>query len=54
VPGLSAAAGGASQSASEGEFSRSDRLIATEQAIQLDELIKWARAQAAANATPRE
>jgi len=28
------------------DFSLEDRLIATEQAIQLDELIKWVKAQA--------
>ncbi len=44
VPGLSAAAGHASQAASENGFP--DRLTATEQAIQLDELIKWVKAQA--------
>lgn len=46
VPALPAAAGGASQSAGEDGFPQSERLIATEQAIQLDELIKWIRAQA--------
>ncbi len=44
VPGQSAAAGHASQAASENGFP--DRLTATEQAIQLDELIKWVKAQA--------
>jgi hypothetical protein len=47
VPRLPAAAGGASQAAGEDGFSRSERLIATEQAIQLDELIKWVKRQAA-------
>lgn len=46
VPGLSAAAERASQAAGEDGFSHSDQLIATEQAIQLDELIKWVKAQA--------
>lgn len=45
VPGLSAAPGGPAQAA--GEDGLSDRLTATEQAIQLDELIKWVKRQAA-------
>jgi hypothetical protein len=45
VPGLPAAAGGASQSAGEDRLPNSDALIATEQAIQLDELINWVKAQ---------
>jgi hypothetical protein len=59
VPGLSAPARGASESASEDRLPRpehcpraeivplgaNDALIATEQAIQLDELIKWVKAQ---------
>jgi hypothetical protein len=44
VPGLSAAPGGPAQAA--GENGLPDRLVATEQAIQLDELIKWVKAQA--------
>ncbi|MBV9528548.1 hypothetical protein [Sphingomonas sp.] len=47
VPGLSAAAVGPPQAA--GEDGLSDALIATEQAIQLDELIKWVRRQAGVN-----
>jgi hypothetical protein len=43
VPRLSAAAGQSPQAA--GQDGLSDRLIATEQAIQLDELIKWVKAQ---------
>lgn len=50
VPRLSAAAGGASEAAGENGFPRSERLIATEQAIQLDELIKWVKSQAAVEA----
>jgi hypothetical protein len=46
VPALSAAAGQPHQGAAENGFSVPDRLIATEQAIQLDELIKWVKAQA--------
>jgi hypothetical protein len=54
VPGLSAAAGRSSQSAGENGFSIADRLTATEEAIQLDELIKWVKAQSAVkpNADP--
>ena len=43
VSALSAAAGQSPQAA--GQDGLSDRLIATEQAIQLDELIKWVKAQ---------
>ena len=46
VPGLPAAAEGIARAAGEDGFPDADRLIATEQAIQLDELIKWVRAQA--------
>jgi hypothetical protein len=46
VPGLSIAAGGSHQAAREDGFPAEDRLTATEQAIQLDELIKWVKAQA--------
>ena len=45
VPRLSAPAPGASRAAGQVGLPDSDRLIATEQAIQLDELIKWVRAQ---------
>lgn len=45
VPGISPAASGASQPASEDRLPDSDKLTATEQAIQLDELIKWVVAQ---------
>jgi hypothetical protein len=47
VPGLPAAPGRAAQGAGEDELPAGDALTATEQAIQLDELIKWVRAQAA-------
>ena len=53
VPRLSPAAQGTAQGAGEDGFpppdpmTVADRLIATEQAIQLDELIKWVKAQAA-------
>jgi hypothetical protein len=47
VPGLSAGAEGIAQGTGQDRLPVSDRLIATEQAIQLDELIKWVRRQAA-------
>ena len=51
VPGLSAPARGAAQAAGEDRLSQQDRLIATEQAIQLDELINWVRSQAKVDPT---
>ena len=45
VPALSATAGGSHEAAVEGRLSGPDALIATEQAIQLDELIKWIQHQ---------
>jgi hypothetical protein len=45
VPGLSASAGGAAEAAGEDRLPQADRLIATEQAIQLDELVKWVKRQ---------
>jgi hypothetical protein len=45
VPGLPAAAQGAHQAAGQDRLPDSERLIATEQAIQLDELIKWVARQ---------
>lgn len=45
MPGLPASAGGASESTREDRLPSDDALIATEQAIQLDELIKWVRQQ---------
>ena len=45
LPSLSAAAGKADETAGQDGFP-GDSLLATEQAIQLDELIKWVRAQA--------
>src|SRR4029079_2082032 len=47
VPGMAAAPGGAAQAAGEDRLPASDVLTATEQAIQLDELIAWVKAQAA-------
>jgi len=49
VPSLSAPAGRSAQGAGEDRLSASDSLTATEQAIQLDELIKWVRLQHAVN-----
>lgn len=46
VPGLPAAAGSADQAAGQDELPPADALTATEQAIQLDELIQWVKAQA--------
>jgi hypothetical protein len=47
VPGLPAPASGTAQAAGDDRVPETDQLIATEQAIQLDELIKWVKAQAA-------
>ena len=49
VPGVPAPAGGAAQAANQDGLPQSDALTATEQAIQLDELIKWVRRQHAVN-----
>ena len=46
LPRLPAAAAGAAQAAAQDRLPERDRLTATEQAIQLDELIKWVRGQA--------
>jgi hypothetical protein len=46
VPGVQPSPAGSAQGASKDGFSVDDRLTATEQAIQLDELIKWVRKQA--------
>ena len=47
MPRLSTSTPGAAQAAGQDRLPDPDRLIATEQAIQLDELIQWVRAQAA-------
>jgi hypothetical protein len=54
MSGLPASARGADQAASEDRLPDPDALTATEQAIQLDELIHWVRAQSGVqlNATP--
>jgi len=49
MPRLSAAPGRPDQTSGQDGFPAEDRLTATEQAIQLDELIKWVRDQAAVN-----
>jgi len=54
VPAPGAAAREAGGSAAQGELSISERLIATEQAIQLDELIKWVEAQGAVDIDGRD
>lgn len=54
VPGLPAAAGRTDESARENGLSADDALSATEQAIQLDELIKWVKRQAAVDPNGRE
>jgi hypothetical protein len=46
VPGLPTPAGGTVEATAADRLPQSDALIATEQAIQLDELIKWVRKQA--------
>ncbi len=51
VPGLPAASRGASEASREDRFPHSDRALATEQAIQLDELIRWVREQSAVRPT---
>jgi len=47
MPGISIAAGGSAEGAGENRLPSSDALVATEQAIQLDELIRWVKGQAA-------
>lgn len=54
VPGVPPAAGGVGQAARQDRLSDSDALTATEQAIQLDELIKWVTRQTGVDPnTPR-
>jgi hypothetical protein len=53
VPGLPAAPSRAPQAAGQDRLPPPDQLTATEQAIQLDELIKWVRAQAAVDNNPK-
>jgi hypothetical protein len=53
MPDLPVAPGGPAEAAGQDQLSAADALTATEQAIQLDELIKWVRKQAAVDNTPR-
>ena len=53
VPGVPSAAGRPAQAAGQNRFSPEDALTATEQAIQLDELIKWVRRQATVDNNPK-
>jgi hypothetical protein len=53
MPTLPGAAGSAAQAAGQGGLPPEDALIATEQAIQLDELIKWVRRQSALDPNAR-
>jgi len=53
MPVIPASAGRAAQAAGQDRLPAPDALIATEQAIQLDELIKWVRAQAAVDNNPK-
>ena len=52
MPGISATPAGLLKPPAKTDFLQSDALTATEQAIQLDELIKWVRAQAAVDPNP--
>jgi hypothetical protein len=45
MPGLPTPAGGSAQASGQDRLPQSDALTATEQAIELDELIKWVRQQ---------
>lgn len=53
MPVLPASPAGAASASGEDRLPDPDRLIATEQAIQLDELIKWVRAQASVDPNHR-
>lgn len=53
MPRLSAAPCGAAEASGQDGLSQADSLTATEQAIQLDELIRWVRAQAAVDNNPK-
>ena len=50
MPAVPTPPGGTAEGADQGRLSDADALIATEQAIQLDELIKWVRQQAEVDA----
>lgn len=53
VPGLPATTGSTAEAADENGLPAADALTATEQAIQLDELITWVRRQAAIDNKPQ-
>jgi hypothetical protein len=53
VSGIPASAGGIAQAAGQDRLPESERLTATEQAIQLDELIQWVRDQAKVDNDPK-
>jgi len=53
MPIVSAAAGGAAEAARKDGLPPPDALTATEQAIQLDELIKWVREQVEVDNNPK-
>src|SRR6478672_10578585 len=53
MPGVPLAAAGATEASGEDGLPQTDALTATEQAIQLDELIKWVRMQAAVDNNPK-
>ena len=52
MPGASQSAGAVADPAAQDRLSVAERLVATEQAIQLDELIKWVQAQSALGPQP--
>jgi hypothetical protein len=54
VPSLPSGAESAAEAAGQDRLSLADQLIATEQAIQLDELIKWVKAQGAVDNQGRD
>jgi len=53
MPRVPLAAAGAAEAAGKDGLPQTDALTATEQAIQLDELIKWVRMQAAVDNNPK-
>ena len=53
MPVIPAAPGSAAQATGEDRLPAADALTATEQAIQLDELIRWVKTQAAVDSNPK-
>ncbi|GAA3897611.1 hypothetical protein GCM10022276_15730 [Sphingomonas limnosediminicola] len=53
MPGLPATTSSTAEAADENGLPAADALTATEQAIQLDELIKWLKGQAKVDNNPR-